>query len=70
MNKEKDADTIYNLLLHQLKTKLKNKECRDTTLKIALEFIRLYGLDDNIKTSHSIVNIDEFISKLPFKKTK
>jgi|TARA_R100001530_G_scaffold16819_4_gene14656 hypothetical protein len=67
MKNKKDCTVLYDLLLKQLKTKLKDPDCKDTTLKIALEFIKTYDLDEEAKGNVVAETIDDFISHLPYK---
>jgi hypothetical protein len=63
MNKN-DAKDIYNLMLKVLKDKLEDPECKDSTLKIALDFVKTFGLEDEVIQQPKIKKI---LEELPFK---
>lgn len=62
---KKDSVEIYNLLLSALKTNLTKKEVKDSTIKIALDFVKTFEMDKDLEMQDR--NIDEFISRLPFR---
>ena len=64
--KKRDCNVIYNLMLKQLKAKLESEDCKDTTLRIALEFVKTYDLDEEVKFLKEDKSIDDIIQKLPF----
>lgn len=63
MNKN-DAKDIYNLMLQVLKAKLKEDDCKDSTLKIALDFVKTFGLEDEVT---AVPKIRKVLEELPFK---
>jgi hypothetical protein len=63
MNKN-DAKDIYNLMLQVLKAKLKDPDCKDSTIKIALDFVKTFGLEDEVVTQPKIRKV---LEELPFK---
>ena len=63
--KNKDASDIYDLMLKQLKKGLALDEPNPQFIKLALDFVKQYGLEEEIKTEGK--SIDDLISNLPYK---
>lgn len=64
-NKKEDSTDIYNLLLSKLKDELEKPETSVNVLKLALDFVKTFGLQDEIKSEGK--SMEDFISNLPFK---
>jgi len=62
MNKT-DSDDIYNLMLKQLKKALGTEEPNLGAIRLGLEFIKMFSLEEELKGS----DVETFISSLPFK---
>lgn len=45
VSRQKDADDIYSLFVMSLKDKLADDECQSQVLKLALEFLKHYYVD-------------------------
>lgn len=65
MKNTKDSEDIYNLLLTNLKSELGKKEVSVQVLKLALDFVKTFGLQDEVKVASK--GIEDFIENLPFK---
>ena len=65
MKNTKDSEDIYNLLLTNLKSELSKKEVSVQVLKLALDFVKTFGLQDEVKVASK--GIEDFIENLPFK---
>ena len=65
MKNTKDSEDIYNLLLTNLKSELGKKEVSVQVLKLALDFVKTFGLQDEVKVASK--GIEDFIDNLPFK---
>lgn len=61
--KSKDADDIYNLMLKQLKKALATDEPNLGAIRLGLEFIKMFSLEEEMKGS----DVETFLSSLPFK---
>ena len=64
MNRNKEANEIFELLFERLKEKLSNPECKDSSLKLALEFVKTFNLEDEVNTNQ--VTLRKVIEELPF----
>ena len=70
MNKakrQKDADDIYSLFVMSLKEKLSNDECQSQVLKLALDFLKHYYVD---QPTTSLEGRIKDAVKFPFKQVK
>lgn len=70
MNKatrQKDADDIYSLFVMSLKDKLSSDECQSQVLKLALDFLKHYYVDQPSTTIEGQIK-DKV--KFPFKAVK
>lgn len=65
MKTKKDSEDIYNLLLTNLKNELGKTEVSVQAMKLALDFVKTFGLDEEVKVASK--GIEDFISSLPFK---
>ena len=65
MKNTKDSEDIYNLLLTNLKSELSKKEVSVQVLKLALDFVKTFGLQDEVKVASK--GIEDFIENLLFK---
>ena len=65
MKNKKDSEDIYNLLLTNLKNELGKTEVSVQAMKLALDFVKTFGLDEEVKVASK--GIEDFISSLPFK---
>ena len=65
MKNKKDSEDIYNLLLTNLKNELGKTEVSVQVLKLALDFVKTFGLQDEVKVASK--GIEDFIENLPFK---
>lgn len=65
--RQKDADDIYSLFVMGLKDKLANEECPSQVLKLALEFLKQYYVD---QPSTDIKEHLEEAIKFPYKKVQ
>lgn len=65
MKNTKDSEDIYNLLLTNLKSELGKQEVSVQVLKLALDFVKTFGLQDEVKVASK--GIEDFIENLPFK---
>lgn len=64
MNRNKEANEIFELLFERLKEKLSNPECKDSALKLGLEFVKTFNLEDEVNTNQ--VTLRKVIEELPF----
>ena len=64
MNRNKEANEIVELLFERLKEKLNDPECKDSALKLALEFVKTFNLEDEVNTNQ--VTLRKVIEELPF----
>ena len=64
MNRNKEANEIFELLFERLKEKLNDPECKDSALKLALEFVKTFNLEDEVNTNQ--VTLRKVIEELPF----
>jgi len=70
MNKakrQKDAEDIYSLFVLSLKDKLADSECQSQVLKLALDFLKVYYVDQPATSIEG--QIKEQV-KFPFKSIK
>lgn len=65
MKNTKDSEEIYNLLLTNLKNELGKQEVSAQILKLALDFVKTFGLQEEVKVASK--GIEDFIDSLPFK---
>jgi len=65
MKKTNDSEEIYNLLLSNLKNELAKEEVSVQVLKLALDFVKTFQLQDEVKVASK--GIEDFIENLPFK---
>jgi len=65
MKKTNDSEEIYNLLLSNLKNELAKEEVSVQVLKLALDFVKTFQLQDEVKVASK--GIEDFIESLPFK---
>lgn len=66
VNKIKDSDDVYRLMLKELKKELKSDECASKlqAIKLAMDFCKLFGLND-MPTEK---DVSKFVESLPFKR--
>jgi hypothetical protein len=64
MNRNKEANEIFELLYTRLKEKLKDPECKDSELRIALDFVKTFNLSEEVNTNQ--VTLRKVIEELPF----
>jgi len=65
--RQKDADDIYSLFVMGLKDKLASDECPSQVLKLALEFLKQYYVDQ--PATDVAEHLEEMI-KFPYKQVK
>ena len=65
--RQKDADEIYSLFTMSLKQKLQDPECQSQLLKLALDFLKTYYVDQPATSIEG--QIKEQVN-FPFKQVK